>query len=280
MKRLAVLILLIQCTNLSATTIVAIITKNGIVISSDTKTVSRQSDYSTNGALEQSKAVVIENRIVIAAEGISDWKDGIEHYNFRAWTQDFERRLAPNSSLDQIVSSFEKEITAEFASLNVEDAIRVGKIARQMPDSSCEAFANFLIAGYQEGKPLAYRIQFEIDWNEKRFIGPILIPLHKTYGENSNFLINYLGAHQAIEDFQNKDSYAFQQLHILAPSAIQAIANRRYPTLSETVTLSRAFVQIEKSTNPETVGGSTQTFVIAPTGSARVLGSGGLTTSQ
>lgn len=253
---------------LAATTVVVFVANNGIVVSSDSKTVNRNADFSAAGSEDEAKFVVLQNRIVVAAIGVSDVRDSTRHYNFLTWMQSLQQNLAANISVEDVAGLIEKESSAVFSSFDFTASLKSGAITRKTPAEPCEVFAQFVIVGYQGGAPRVYKVQFDIDWNSRTFVGPTRTLFYPDPSETSNYRVIRFGTQQAITDVFNRKSYAYHQAMILCPKAITDVMNRNYPTLDETVALSRALVQIEENTNPDDVGGAIRTEKIPPTGRA------------
>src|SRR5580704_4911434 len=89
----AFLVLLCAPFPVNGTTVVVFITQGGVVVSSDSKTVLRNDDFSAAGAIEQPKFVIIQNRIVVTAIGWSDIGSEPLHYNFFTWMQRLQLSL-------------------------------------------------------------------------------------------------------------------------------------------------------------------------------------------
>ena len=248
------------------TTVVVFITQNGIAVSSDSKTVLRNSDYSSTGYINQAKFVIVQNRIVVAAIGVSDYRNGLQHYNFLTWMQGLQLSLPTNISVDDFTDLIERESGETFSKLGINSALSNGALQEKFFGEPCEIFAHFAIAGYQKGAPRLYEVAFDIDWNGKALVGPRKVLRYPA--DPSNYQIAKFGTQEALVDFMSRDSYAHKQALILCPKAITDIASSVYPSFDETVCLSRAFVQIEKNTNPDEVGGDIRTVAILPGGRA------------
>jgi hypothetical protein len=267
-----ILTLLLVPTQTNATTVVLLVTRNGMIVSSDSKTVSRRSDFSAAGHIEQSKFAIIHNRIVISAIGVSDYRDAIHHYNFLAWMQDLELRLPADISVDDIAEVIERESSAIFSEFDIGSSLRKGTIKRKFPAWPGEIFSQFVIAGYEKGAPRVYKVQFDIDWDTQSFIGPVKVLLYPDPADADNYQIFRFGTQEAIADFLDRKSYAYQEAKGLCPKAVTDIAGGVYPSFDENVCLSRALVRVEEKTNPDEVGGTVRTVRILPSGAEEVAG--------
>jgi hypothetical protein len=216
--------------------------------------------------MKQSKFYVLKQRFVVVAIGTSDYRDTTGGYNFLTWMQSLQVKLPDNISLDDLAGIIEKESGSTFAALGVSKSLSDGTLKNSSFAAPCEVFAQFVIVGYQGGTIQVQKVEFDIDWNHKSLIGPIRTVLYPD-GAESNYRVIWFGAKEAITDYRNRHSYAHQQAMALCPKAMADIDSlTRYPSLHETVALSRALVQVEENTNPDTVGGPVRTVRILPTG--------------
>ncbi|MGB2675751.1 MAG: hypothetical protein WAN12_01535 [Candidatus Acidiferrum sp.] len=253
---------------LTATTVVVFIANNGIVVSSDSKTVSRSADFSAVGEVDQPKFVVLQNRIVVAAIGVSDARDAVRHYNFLTWMKSLQQSLPVDVSVDEVTNLIERESAATFLSFDFNASLKSGAMKRKTPAEPCEVFAQFVIVGYQDRAPRVNKVQFDIDWNNQSLVGPIQTSIYPDPSETSNYRVIRFGTQQAITDVFNRKSYAYHEAMTLCPKAMTDVINRKYPSLDETVALSRVLVQVEENTNPDDVGGDIRSVKIPPTGRA------------
>jgi len=256
---------------LIATTVVVAVSKDGIVISTDSKTTFRAADFSETGEREQSKFVIVKQRLVVIAIGVSDYRDTARHYNFLAWMQGVQLKLPDNITPDQLAGIIGKESESTFAALGVNKSLADGTLKNKTPAEPCEIFAQFVIVGYQDAVARIQKVQFDIDWNHHTLVGPTRIVLYPD-GAESNYRVIRFGTQQAITDFLNRKSYAHQQAMALCPKAMADIDSSRYPSFDETVALTRALVQVEENTNPDEVGGPIRTVRVLPTGRAEENG--------
>jgi hypothetical protein len=259
-------------TFMAGTTLVVFVTERGIVLSSDSKTTLRNSDFSTStGEIEQEKFVIIQNRVVVAAVGVSDIATAFGHYNFLTWVKGLQLQIPNHVSVDALAEIIQKESASTFSKLRIADFVKTGALKNKSPADPCEMFAQFVIVGYQDGTPHVHKIYFYIDWNSLTFTGPIKALLYPD-SEVSNYRVIRFGTQQAIADFLSGKGYAHQQAVTACPKAMASIRDGIYPSLAETICLSRVLVEVEKSTNPSDVEGAVRTVKILPSGQAVATG--------
>jgi hypothetical protein len=127
--------LLLFPSQIRATTVVVFIFPDGVVISSDSKTVHRDSAYQSTGESYQAKLVILQNRIVVAAIGTSDIKDPIHHshYNFLDWIQALRATMPESISVDNAAELIERESSKTFALFALGDSLKNGTIRNEVP---------------------------------------------------------------------------------------------------------------------------------------------------
>jgi hypothetical protein len=253
-----------------STSVVIFVANNGVVISTDSKTALKNGDFSVSvGEKEQPKSVILQGRLVVTAIGISDFGNEPNHYNFFTWIHSLQMKLGDNISVDDLAAMIARESSSTFSRLNVDAALKSGALRQKAPAEPCSVFAQFVIAGYQDGLPRIYKVQFDIDWNNKGLVGPTSVLLYPDPSETTNYRMFRFGTQQALVDFFDRRSYAYQKAMALYPKAMTDVAIGKYPSLDETVSLSRAAIQIEENTNPSDVGGEIRTIEILPDGRAK-----------
>jgi hypothetical protein len=256
------------------TTVVVFVTEKGIILSSDSKTTLHNSDFSKSaGEIEQEKFVVIQGRIVVIAIAVSDVKTDFGHYNFLTWMKSLQSQIPDHVSVDALADVIQKESASTFSKLGIADFVKTGAIENKTPADPCEMFTQFVIVGYQNGAPRVSKVYFYVDWNTRVFTGPVKTLLYPD-SDTSNYRVIRFGTQQAIADFLNRESYAHEQASAACPKAMTSIRNRIYPSLNETICLSRVLIEVEKSTNPSDVGGAVRTIKILPSGEAEEVTAG------
>jgi hypothetical protein len=253
----------------SATTIILLITTNGIVMSTDSKKVGsfvHDGVFSQTGESTTRKFTVVQDRILVASDGHLDIKTGSIHYNFLAWMENLKAGLRKDISVDDLTSTIETESARMFRDFDI------APLKHKASTETCVPFTEYIIAGYQNGAPRAYVIKFHLDWSENKLINPPPILLDsgdQRYGPGVGNVRSYsFGVYGAVTDVGNKRSYSYKQAMIHAPKALAAIIEHREISIDEAITLTRTLVQIEESTNPNEVGGSIHTVKVLPNGRA------------
>jgi hypothetical protein len=248
-----------------STTLVVAITPSGTVVGTDSKFTVRTGAFGrTDKEGEGDKIVVVQDRIVVADVGIANISssNGINVYNFLTWMNNLKNNLPDNISVDDFATIVEAESTNKFVS--VPQMMQRGDIKREQPNELFRVFVQFVIAGYEAGVPKLYVVETDLDWNRIELIGPKKIPLDPS-SQPGNIHFYFYGIKEVVADFADGESYAYKQTMMRTPKAFGDLTFNRAPvSLDETASIIRALVQIEKTTNPRDVGGSTHIFRVLP----------------
>ena len=239
------------------TTILYVITPQGIVMSADSKQVD-----STTGASSQSiKLVLLQDRIAVATAWLTriadvrveDRATGRIHafdYEFETWIRAIEQRLPTNITVTRFAEIIENESAQTFRDFNI--LVQAGQLRKD--ESRGDNLVRYYIAGYEDRIPHVYQIEFKIDWERQSVIGPVRTLLHPKDGQDITFGFNAGGVHTAIDQILKREDEAYEKAIQLVPNELGKLLTRQDFTLAEAVQLSRSFIKIEAEANPDKVG--------------------------
>jgi len=261
---------LIFAIHVRATTVLVVVGPHGIIAASDSLAVNRTVTADSKSTAE--KLFIIQNRIVVASIGHYDMQgittNGPVHYNFSTWVQHLQSGLPPNVSVESVADTIEKESAVLFSGFD--GALGWGNVQRENPVNACDDFIQYVIAGYEFGRPKVAVVHFYINWDEKKLIGPIKViePLEGDFG------VYPFGVTQAIglADVLNGDSYAHKQAILRCPTAFGHLLAHEDISLDETLMFTKTLIKIEEDINPSEVGGAVQLVKISPNGRAEKVG--------
>ena len=259
-----------------ASTAVLVVTPHGIVVSTDSKvTITNAAHQQVGESTTTSKFFIVQNRIVVASIGETDIPrdDSLlpansARYHFLAWMKDLQAALPDNISIEDLAATIERESARKFAGFE-DGVLKRGFMNPQSPLETCRPFIQYVIAGYQGGLPRAYIVQFDIQWNEKRLIGPTRVLIHPPERGQLNFAFYSFGIVEAITDITNRDSYAYKADND-PMSRIRERGGASRHLSHEAVAMSRVLVQIEEEINPSRVGGEVKCVAITGSGAHEV----------
>ena len=269
--RIGLLLLLVSTSlRIYATTVVVIVSKNGMAVSSDSKTGLSGSDNRVTGSIEQDKFVILNRRIVVAAIGNSGFSNDKNKFEFLDWMAKIQSELPIDASVDDVASFVEKESSTLFAAFDFGSQIKSGQLSIENRTALCTLFTEFAIFGYQDGSPRIVTVQFNVDWTSKALVGPSRsqMPMPNLH----QVVLIPMGQVGAITDWSDKNSYAHSVAVELCPEAVKKFDSRKVMlSLDDEISVSRALIQVEENTNPTSVGGPIRTATILPSGHAEIF---------
>ena len=252
-----------------STTVVVIINNNGIVIASDSKIA----PVGLGEAKYGRKVLIIKDRIAIAGLGDEAFSfdtpsTHVIDYEFATWVHSFEGSLPASASLNDVVHIVDNKFQQMIPRLNF--VIASGGMQPNDPVDRFEPYMKYLVAGYQDGRPVLSVEEFYIDWKAKNVPEPTI---HPEADDNIDWhtRMHFYGVTQALTNLGNRNSYAHKRIMTLCPKAFQDYISRRPISFNETIDLARALVRIEEETNPNEVGGDVRIVHILPSGRASDL---------
>lgn len=266
-------LILIACWSIQAhaTTVIAIVSDQGISVAADSKEVLLGAYR--GGQRETVKSFIIQDRIVIASLGYSanKWADPaggvVIDYEFGAWLRGIQASLPANVSFDDFTGIVKEEVRK--MNPKWQALVSAGKMPHKHYGDIFESLIQYVIAGYQGGVPKLASIEFYIDWDKNQVLGPYQVPLSPRGPIAKRSYTYFFGVTEVAFEAPNPQSYGYKQAMALCPKAFGDLMGRREVPLNESNALAQALVEIEEQTNPNMVGGKVRVVEIAPTGKAR-----------
>jgi hypothetical protein len=255
---------------LSATTLTIMVGSHGIVVAADSKFVNEKHRFQRTGKEETvGKFALIQGRIVLASLGVGRMTSPTFRYEFETWVTELETRLPKDVSVEELGYIVEAESAKVLGSVPLDEGVKKGVLKNSDPvPNVCDEFVQYVIAGYQGGSPRIILVRYYINWDEKKFVGPVRILLYPSDQSKLDFRVYTFGIREAVADSLNSQSYAYKLAMLKCPTAYQRFVAHQNISIDETVSVAKAFVEIEEGVNPDVVGGPVQTAVILPDGRA------------
>jgi len=241
-----VVVLIFRLTgNAHATTVVAIVVRDGIVVGADGKTTN-----AVNGPGKATKAFLLKKRLIVANLGI---ENDPGFYNFSLWIKSVDCNTAANISLSALVETIRKHMRKNFAHVigDVESGALTKELAVkiQMPRYLVE----YVVAGYEEGAPKVYTLSLVPDWNKKVVNGPILETKIPVPGRTLSTGVFCDGIFERIEAIRRGDRHAQEEFLSRFPAGSIRLNSDDW-NLGEASMSARAFLGIEAKHAPDHVG--------------------------
>jgi hypothetical protein len=253
-----------------ATTVVVLVSKQGISLAADSKEV-----FPHRGYRDVIKSVVIQDRIAIASLGCAEFEmftsQGIiSKYDFGAWMREIESKLPLNVPVDDFSAIVKDEVGKMIPQWQL--AVSSGKMQHNSSDQIFEPLVEYVIAGYRDGVPVLSVIQLDVDWDGKKVLGPYQTPFDLGGPIRNRLRLEAFGVTQAIANIMDSKSYANQEAMARCPKACgDLITGHGDITLNKTRTFARVLIEIEEKVSPNLVGGRVRIIEITPTGGAHDL---------
>lgn len=188
----------------SATTVILVVTRSGMVIGVDGKINKVCADASAP-CIDQSdpirKAFLVHKRFAVAAIGLqradilAAYGKPLFVYDFQTWLEQIEDRLP----LDVTVSELSWIVKDEYKKtlVGLERAIR----DRIVTDEDPNLIPRYIVVGYETGVANAYSIKADLDWKRHVVRTPVVVHLFPARGERVDYGLRILGHQSALNDF-------------------------------------------------------------------------------
>ena len=254
-----------------ATTVVLFVQPAGIVIGSDSKgTLAGKFTPVNSEAIRRTKIFVVQKRIVIAVLGLAhvEIPKGKVAYDFPTWIDKVSQNLPTNISVSQLASVIESKSQQTFSGFD-QAIIKT----HTLPRPFLNPFINlliYIIAGYENGEPSIFAVQFHVDWTHETLIGPIKSDFHSADSPAGKYYVATLGHDNAISDYENQESYAYKQCLTRSPKTFAKMLASEPITVPEAQRIAQVLIDIEEQVEPNTVGGDIQLGTILPSGVASI----------
>jgi hypothetical protein len=262
---LYVLLVIMPTCRCSATCIVVFITPDGIIVGADGKvgkTVGADGKVGENPLPEQ-KAFLIDHRFIVACYGLASQevplKTGeLKKFEFcKDMVETVKRRVTPDVSVSGVESIVENQATA--MRLFFVRMVELGNINHQ--DFASGVISGYLIAGYENGIPLVYAVQVQVDWETKTV--SIVDGIQQTPSPIAGgFSFQAYADHKAIEQVLGRNGEAYAYAISKFPTVIPLVVNRRPVTLEQAKTAVEDMIEVEAKFKPYAVGPPITVLVI------------------
>ena len=247
------------------TTAIFVITPTGIVAGTDQLTKGSSSSGKAVFRKDITKIQLINGKFIVASVGI----ERSNAYSFEDWITKVGNKLAPDASVTQFVGLIENEATKTFKDdMAIEKYMRSGALVKSQPFE--DTLVEYIVAGYESGVPTIIRTYFNLDWHDKRLVGPVRDVDFPSSGGNPNFGIKMNGVNGGIQEFTEINSYAYKRFHSAFPAILAKVANGHDLTQEEAITVIRVLINIQAEVTPSQVGRDCRIVVLPMRGTASV----------
>jgi len=188
----------------SATTVILVVTRSGMVMGVDGK-INRVCTDASAPCIGDSdpirKAFLVQKRFAVAALGLqradilaADGKP-LFVYDFQTWLEQIEDRLPLDVTVSELSWIVKREYKKPFGGL--ERAIRDRIVTHEDPN----LIPRYIVVGYETGVANAYSIKADLDWERHVVRTPLVAHLFPGRGERVNYGLRILGHQSALNHF-------------------------------------------------------------------------------
>lgn len=251
-----------------ATSIVLITTKQGIVIGADGKVVNTHpnSQFSLSPASTKMKIVIVGGRVAVAQCGVeSIGNSTTTPYSFDSVVEYLQSNISPQTGVIDTVELVKRRLSQVFDGFDV--VLKSGALKRDALPPPGDTFLLFYIAGYENGRPMVYSVRLDIDWTTLHMKAPIESVVAPVPGRK-NISLTWTGGpeHGIIELTRgihtDKTEIAASKIH----AEIAALHNDIDIPLCRSLAMARVLLDLEVSSNPDSVGYPLTIFTISQGG--------------
>lgn len=193
----------------SATTVILVVTRSGMLIGVDGRINTVCTDASApcvDNSEPIRKAFLVQKRFAIAAVGLQradilapDGKP-LFVYDFQTWLEQIEDRLPLDVSVSELSWIVKDEYKKPLVGL--ERAIR----DRIVTDEDPNLIPRYIVVGYEAGVANAYSIKADLDWEHHAVRTPVVAHLFPARGERVDHGVRILGHQSALNGFCDRAS--------------------------------------------------------------------------
>lgn len=253
-----ILAIVLLCGKLSATTVVFVITPEGIIIGADSKGMGENfGGFPASSAGLIKKTAVIKDRIIVATVNLdkasiygSHGAKLILDYDFAKWISDIEKKCAENVSVSTLANIIETEGGKTFDKLN--PALSTGAFTGQNPP---DPFVDYYIAGYENRMPVVLRVYFSIDNVRGRMKFPVRETIHP-YPKGKpdrDFFVVGAGQNFVTAELAKGKGRTYEEFKAMVPAELFKVLAGDPLTMSEAINFCLATLRFEHKHNSERV---------------------------
>jgi len=270
----ALLVFAFYCTGVRATTIVAIITTEGIIFAADGVASVRGADGVWSAVGVAQKVLIVQHRFAFASFGYASAPGpqigpGRYVYDFPGFADRLNRTVPVGVDVFEFADAVESNTRFDLPNF-FDPLIRAGQILKENVGPS-GILIGYLVCGYENGIATIVRIVYSVDWDMKRVLGPFRtkpISVEKPDGTLTLFCDAMCNAVRAIG---KGEGFSYNAAHKIAPKEVEALAHKAQLTslsIEQSIRVARVLLEMETIANKNRVGLPVSVVTIPPEGAA------------
>jgi hypothetical protein len=240
------------CPSSFSSSAIAIVTPQGIVLGADGESVDRCFGPCPS-AKESKKIVLVQDRVALGTVGlyaVLGDAHNVPPYYFPTLVGRIEDRLPADASVSQVSEIVQEEVEKLFSWFDL--YLKRGILRSE--DSPGDYPIEYLIAGYQAGRPTIYSINVEVDWQQVRLKGIHRVLIHPERDRRDDFAIYGVGSKRVIRELKEGRGDLYKKVVSKSPMESHMLAGKRGLSVSQASNLVRVLLEVEAEANPEQVG--------------------------
>lgn len=254
----------------SATSIVAITTRHGILIGADGM-VLLNSSGGRRATGTGTKIILLNNKTIIAECGDDTLIVGpprVTLYSFGNFIQSLNSKVSSRTSLTETLGMLTRALSQTSGTIN--GYLASGFIKRENLVQPGDVLLRFYVAGYESSHPRVYTVELAVDWFALHLDTPsVSLACPDPLRKNICFYFTGGTQHGIIELGKGIRTDATIRAMRVMPSEVQALREDRDIPLGQALKLAHGLLDIEVLSNPDTVGYPLTIFTITPSGAKK-----------
>jgi len=222
------------------------------------------------------KIVLLKGRFIVACIGLEAMRMGPSPtqqtvaYSFPNWIHGIEAQVDLDTSVPVLAAIVERESAKTFTeAVPIERMMRTGELKHI--EAIDKFLVQFVVAGFDHGVVALIEVNYELDWQNNRLVGP-QSRVHLPH-DGITTALYFNGRYGAIQsdNLANPDSYAHKRMNILAPTALSKLLASKPTSQIEAVRAVRALITVEGEVEPTEVGSGATVVVLPVIGNGSVV---------
>jgi hypothetical protein len=261
------------CTNVWCTTAIVIVTPQQIIAGTDRLArIGRARDNNFLGRGTVIKTVLLKGRFVVSCVGLEEViNDQLKHqtvFTFADIMRRVDSQLDGNVTMPRLVTLMEMESSSAIReSFPVERLMKNGTIKRG--EAFDDVLVQYIVAGYRSGIPTIIHINYTLNWQKYKLIGPNKEIDYPKQGSLQSYFYT-AGIQTALREIGKPNSYATQRIVALIGAEWKKLTSDQALTSDESIRIMRTLINIEAEVEPDKVGVGATVVVIPRKGKGSI----------
>jgi hypothetical protein len=248
-----------------STTIVCLVSSNGIFVGTDSKTTAVEDIKHPGRRVD--KTAIVKHRIMVATVNLGAfdlWRydsSKVFNYDFAKWIAGIEKKAPADIPVSSLTSLIESEASNTFDQLNW--WLDRGAFDRQHPP---DPLIEYVIAGYEAGNPTINRLDLCIDWNLRRVEPPVVAAVHPRHDDGIDKNLHVFGWNEVVNVIKDGKGDSYKEIAEMIPNELPKLVAGKDLSFSEARDACLALLRWEHNHHEALVGPPYVIIIIPPAG--------------